>query len=299
MAVTVYKSTDASAPALTDVAGSLVALLDAILVNGYGSKAAAGWTIAFTATNKRAYRQGASPSFYFRVDNTSGPGTNKAVIGYESMTDIDIGTGPLGSGSFFGVSSNQRWVCVADNKTFYLFNWRSDTPGTYNSLAYGNFTSFKSGDAYPVGLYAADSLAAVASWFLADTYEEDLRGLLQRNHAGVAGQVNACVVAGTAVKGGGTASSGQAYNGVIPYPHPVDNGLWLAPVIVCELGQHIIRGRLRGIWRPLHTLTGFADWDTFSGSGVLAGKTFIVITAVNNSTPAGTLVIETSDTWTA
>ncbi|WP_297486902.1 MULTISPECIES: hypothetical protein [Pseudomonadota] len=38
MTVTIYSSKDASAPALTGIAGSLVAVLDACLVNGYGTK---------------------------------------------------------------------------------------------------------------------------------------------------------------------------------------------------------------------------------------------------------------------
>ena len=52
---TVYRSDDASAPVITGTAGDLVMALDAILVNGYGAKSAAGWTIAYTGANKRAY----------------------------------------------------------------------------------------------------------------------------------------------------------------------------------------------------------------------------------------------------
>ncbi len=40
--VNLYQSTDASAPILTGSAGSLVTLLDACLVNGYGTKAGRG-----------------------------------------------------------------------------------------------------------------------------------------------------------------------------------------------------------------------------------------------------------------
>ena len=39
---TVYRSDDAGAPNLTGAAGSLIAILDAVLVNGYGAKPAAG-----------------------------------------------------------------------------------------------------------------------------------------------------------------------------------------------------------------------------------------------------------------
>lgn len=42
MTVRVYRWDDASAPTLTGQLGSLITLLDAVLVNGYGSKTAAG-----------------------------------------------------------------------------------------------------------------------------------------------------------------------------------------------------------------------------------------------------------------
>jgi hypothetical protein len=67
MTVRVYRSTDASAPVLTGQVGSLTALLDAVLVNGYGALSAAGWTIAQTTTNKRGYKQNTSGS-----NNTAG-----------------------------------------------------------------------------------------------------------------------------------------------------------------------------------------------------------------------------------
>jgi len=57
---TLYQSTDSGAPALSGQAGSLLEVLDACLVNGYGGKAAAGWGIAFSSGNKRVYRPGAS-----------------------------------------------------------------------------------------------------------------------------------------------------------------------------------------------------------------------------------------------
>jgi hypothetical protein len=67
MTVRVYRSTDASAPVLTGQVGSLTALLDAVLVNGYGALTAAGWSINQTTTNKRGYKQNLTGS-----NNTSG-----------------------------------------------------------------------------------------------------------------------------------------------------------------------------------------------------------------------------------
>lgn len=54
-AVRTFKSTDASAPVLTGQVGALTALLDACLVNGYGSIPCAGMEIGQTTTNKRQY----------------------------------------------------------------------------------------------------------------------------------------------------------------------------------------------------------------------------------------------------
>src|SRR5690606_2349611 len=93
---TYYKSTDASAPAPTGQLGSLIALLDAILVTGYGSTPGAGWTEAFSGSDKAAYRMGSGRSqMYVRIDD-SGPGgqgpREARINGFEAMTDVDTGT---------------------------------------------------------------------------------------------------------------------------------------------------------------------------------------------------------------
>ena len=63
MAVVLYRSTDPAAVQLDGQAGSLVAVLDSVLV-------AAGWSIAFTTTNIRAYRQPAAlDSISHQVNN--------------------------------------------------------------------------------------------------------------------------------------------------------------------------------------------------------------------------------------
>jgi len=60
-----------------------------------------------------------------------------------------------------------------------------------------------------------------------------------------------------------------------------------------------MRGRLRGLWCPMHgLLTGLNIGDTFAGTGDLAGKSFAWVgyasgAAVQNG---GYFVIETSDT---
>lgn len=174
MAVTVYKSTDASAPVLTGAVGSLVALLDACLVNGYGAKATSGWTKPFTGTNKASYRMvtTSNTGFYLNVDD-SGGGTGGAreafMTGYQTMTALATGTGQfptsaqlnLGSapaGAVICRKSNtadataRAWTIVADGSCVYVFIETADftTPDARVSCCFmfGDIFSYASTDLY-------------------------------------------------------------------------------------------------------------------------------------------------------
>lgn len=165
MGVNLYRSTDASAPSLTGQTGSLVALLDAILVNGYGSQAAAGWTIAYTGTSRRDYKQGTGSNGYYLDVDDSGPGAGSyreaRMRGYETMSALATGTQafPTSSQSSFGVvcrksttadSTARTWYCVADATCFYLFVDTGDwtNPAYSMAIAFGDIFSYKSGDTY-------------------------------------------------------------------------------------------------------------------------------------------------------
>jgi hypothetical protein len=197
MTVRVYKSSDASAPVLTGAVGSLVALLDACLVNGYGALSAAGWTKAFTATNKGAYKQNLTGSnntagMYLYVDD-SGPGAGGArearVAGFETMSAITpVGTGQfpssgqttIGAGGYLVIRKSttadataRNWTLVANGQTFYLFVESGDytAPIGTATFCFGDFKAYKTGDQYAVmiigrqaensALSSADPLSAV------------------------------------------------------------------------------------------------------------------------------------------
>lgn len=173
MTVRLYRHDDTSAPVLTGQAGSLTTLLDAVLVNGYGSKTGAGWSIAQTTTNKRGYKQGAGGNhpvgIFFYIDDT-GPGSAGACearcCGFETMSAVTpVGTGQfpnatqsgIGFGALVIRKSNtndsvpRRWYIVANAWTFYLFIEAGDNGPPYLSgyaTFFGDFKAFKSGDAY-------------------------------------------------------------------------------------------------------------------------------------------------------
>jgi hypothetical protein len=137
MNVNHYRYTDADAPVLTGQAGSLVNLLDKCLVNGYGAKESAGWDIAFTAIDKRAYRAsdvGGNRRFLRVVDDGSGSGgaQEALVVMLDSMTDIDTGDSPcpaisqLSAGLVWRKSdsaneTSRHWYLSASPSAFILF----------------------------------------------------------------------------------------------------------------------------------------------------------------------------------
>jgi hypothetical protein len=178
MTVRVYRSTDASAPVLTGQVGSLTALLDAVLVNGYGAKTAAGWTIAQTGTNKRGYLQALSGAnnpagMVLYVDDT-GPGAGGArearVCGFETLSAITpTGTGqfptaaqsPIGTGQLVIRKSNtadataRAWTIVANGQTIYLFtetgDWVAPSLAAF-TFVFGDFKPYRATDQYAVGI---------------------------------------------------------------------------------------------------------------------------------------------------
>lgn len=179
MTVRIYKSTDASAPVLTGQVGKLTDLLDAILVNGYGAKTAAGWTIAYTGTNKRAYLQNLTGAnnpagmHLYVDDNGTGTGGAKEarVCGFETMSAITpTGTGQFPTGAQSTIGSGQlvirksgsadatarAWTCIADGQTIYLFTETADTTVPLGAMpfVFGDFFSYKPSDEYAVCIIA-------------------------------------------------------------------------------------------------------------------------------------------------
>lgn len=175
MAITVYRWDDTSAPSLTHGAGGIITVLDAVLVNGYGSKAALGWSKPFgTASNVTVYKQPVGTNQrYLRVDAAT-VGTYHAearVSSYETMTDMNTGTGKVpttyqNSNGFLkwvvtensSAVSPYRWIVIGDTSWFYLIteiytNNASNDPfgrsyGEATFHFYGDLLDVHGSDAY-------------------------------------------------------------------------------------------------------------------------------------------------------
>ena len=299
--VTVYKNTDTGAPELKNLTGlGLGNVLDKCLVTGYGTKVAAGWTKPFSGTDKAAFKQGGGNGMYLRTQEEISSGLTTRLTGYETMTDVDTGTGdfPASSynqlGSVDGAGLARPWVVVADDRTVYYF---ADVANNllYYPFMFGDIYSYTTSDSYRTALFGGmedggggqDRLSFISN-SLTTTTE---RHYMARSYTGVAG---ALLVGkhGDGIKVSGT----SAPLGLLPYPNPSDSKIWLSPVYIHETAEPTVRGKMRGYWQWLHPTAGIADQDTWPGAGALAGKTFMAIRAPQSNS-AGIFVIETSSTW--
>lgn len=319
---TYYSSSDASGPGpVTGQTGSLIPILRACLVNGYSGHPAAGWTEPLAATsNRAAFQQGTGSCGFCMFINDNALGTyqyDAAVTGWESMLTLDAPNG-TGSGQFplpaqanttgyvawsksDGNSSTQRaWRMYADSRTVYWFvnytnstelcpNWFGDIfslngiGDTHRCLLYGRAQYGSPGYVYEQGAMYSNYSVALPGHYMARSLGGVGSSLAVGKHP-----------SNTALYG----VSGQL-NGLLACPNPADNALWLSPLYIHEPGGAgaSIRGRLRGLWSPLHNYANFSDGQTISGAGELAGKTFQAVRYISNpyNQPC-VLFVETSNT---
>lgn len=303
---------------LTGQVGSLITALDAILVTG------AGWTKAYSGTNKAAYYNNAASAAhcYLRVDdNATGTGGAKEALatGYETMSDVDTGTGPfpttaLGAGGTIAALPFRKsasadgtvrdWIAYADAATIHFFCHSGDVAGGYSSFSFGKFDSKSITDTWCnwiVGNYtqnnspSTDQFTSVVASPNYNALDGAGRGCAQRLYTGAANAVSIrrfVDTALTAMAGNGPTSGVYMGVGTLLYPNAADLGLYLTQVRLAETSG-TFRGTLRGIWSSCHPVASFNDGDTFSGSGTLAGKAFRVI---KSSAAGGLWVVETSAT---
>lgn len=286
---TVYKSSDTSAPVLTGQVGSLISVLDGCLVNGYGSKSAAGWTKPFSGTNTASYL--GTAGHYLDVNDAAAgaAGAQEAnVRGYESMTAVATGANPFPTvaqaaspGLYVRKSAtadgtSRGWVLLADGTTFYLFILSGDTAAQYQSFGFGRFYSFKTGDTYRSFIAAHSATGAGngggldASATVTTASGNQFGWFVPRVQAGTGTSVNIGIA--------GFSNFGTPYNG----PNAADGNVYLSRLFLNDASAAGgLRGYLRGVYSII-TAVGLNDGDTFTGTGDFAGRTFLVLNKTRN-----------------
>lgn len=266
-----------------------------------------GWTIAYTASNTRAYKPSApeATGCLLRVQDTGS--TTARVIGYEAMTDINTGTGKFPrdehiSGGFYWPKSNvadtstRRWFIFGDDRGFYMsVSAHADFQAQAITSYFGDINPQRSGDAYACmlsGDYADDVCArqAPSAGEIGSSGRVGVRGTpgsyIARSHTGLGGAVGLELVGLGHVSQNNFAFSGGSYYGSANYPNPADNGLLLNQV--AAFANSGMRGTLPGVWHcAQYAQPSFVHGDILDGAGVLAGRrlmALVVSSSYANST---------------
>lgn len=323
---TIYKSSDVGSPVFYGTTGSVVALFDACLVNGYPGHTGAGWTKPFANTGSGGsftasigcWRQptgsqftlfvndnGQSAALYREawatgwevlssmsssVSNTCGSGSGQFPVAAQLLT---TGHTVIRKSATSDSSSLRQWILAADSSSFYFFAATGDTAGMYYGFGFGDIYSFNTNfDAYKCIIMGRNSENTVAANNDGFDYFSALNTAVGGNFMARTFTQNVGSIT-VGKHGDGVKGSTTFYLGSIPFPNGPDTALYISPVWVHENATSILRGQLRGLYQPLHPIANFVDGQIFSGSLDYNGKTFMVIKTTPNS---GMYFLETSNT---
>jgi len=285
---TVYHSSDAGAPVLSGAAGSLVAVLKACLVDGYGAKAGAGWSMPFVdgmAQNavfrnveSRALRvqdDGLAPNPDSRWARVTGAAV---AAGLDTLTDpfpgATVDAGWLKSDA--ADADSKEWFVIADDKRFYFFpHTQTGAAGTGDDVGnefkvwfFGRFSSFMPGDPgpYMMSSYWQNAGGSFPTGSTTAVMPRRPRKTLRKNVSltfGVKGGLLQSVDATVAVDWAWVSFWGYAEDSdsefgkraESPYPSPVTGDALISPVFIEDIKAFAVRGQMPGLIDPLHYAT--------------------------------------------
>ena len=329
MAWTIYRNTDASAPILTGQSGSLITLFDAVLVNGYGSQPAAGWSKPYTFSSSfgAVYYPSASAAskMYYRINDSGNltaslPQRFATIQGFENM--ISAASGSLrvpdlspNTNEVKIVKSNtsdavvRPWIIAADEKTCMLFTGVFDTTASVSQAVwvshyFGEIYPYKENDAYHSVIVGVGTslnstytnteiyLTQHTYTFLSSSYTGN--GIwIMRSYDEFPLYDQCGLISPSALR--------DSYIGELPRLNPAEGGLYTTDIwVVGNYPNYNIRGKIRGLKAHLHSENG---WPTnyalsYNGTGTQLGRRFEMIDLLCRTTSptAYYYVLETSNT---
>lgn len=372
-----FSSAHPNAPVLTGAAGTLLAVLDACLVNGYGLVSASGLTVAggiatmtfplghsfepnavaliagatpsqlngekrvltttansitfdatsigdqvaigsitakvaplgwaqlFTGTNKAAYKSAdpASTGCVLRVDDS--PSGYAVARGYETMSDIDTGTGPFPTladsdllwpkNAGYYPANAAPWFVVGDGLMFYL--WVADFPISADFKngfvwAFGDVIKANSSDAFACLINGFNATSDVTQsnetvhqiGFVNGPRGTSARKYWPRSYTGIGSAVRAS----DAMPGTDWTGAVGYTSGLEPYPNPIDNAIGMTTLHVHEGANGGRRGQYPGLYIPTQYLTAVSPFFTGDNLTNVAGLPGRAIKAVRRGPPGMT-----------
>lgn len=255
-----------------------------------------GWAKPFSGTNVAAYRptDPTALGMYLRVDDT---GTTTArVVGYESMSDINTGSGPfptatqISGGGYWeksgaATSAARNWILVGDERTFFWWcvpNAATAVTSQGVLRGFGDGVPRRSSDAYAAFLQTTGSILVTTTSDNADFFYSAVPSnaaclFAARQQTGLGG---ACVCLQSSESRRAVASyqrSGAQAVPVSPYPNSADNALDLERLLFLDPDLSV-RGYVPGMYQlPQDVGFSFATFDKIPGQGSLSGRKFLVV----------------------
>lgn len=265
--------------------------------------APAGWAKTYSGTNKAAYKPTdvTATGCLVRVDDAA---TQDArLVGYETMSDVDTGTGPFPSatqqsgGNYWTKSSAANatanpWFIAADGRCIIFGRaFRGGNSGLnqdYEISMFGDLVPSKSGDAYACVLsgntssQAGSSLSSNVSslWNPANSNQ----GMwAPRSYTGLGSSTSILKNFANPFYNVLPQASGSSGHQV-PFPNGPDGGLYVVPLHATEEVGKNYRGQVPGFYCvPQNVVAGqFATRDAITGVTGLTGKVLKAATVVTS-----------------
>lgn len=258
-----YYSTMSGASVLSGNGGSLINVIKSCLIDGFGSEVAQGsWVVAFEATHKIALRSTDTngTQFFLRIDDSDV--RYAVVVGYETMSDIDTGSGAFNEDRYWRKAlsdgySPYPWNLIADSRAFYLFSyWNQSNPSNGEGYFFGDIVSRMDGvDNYNCALIAArnttytgvgGSSGLDSSFWAVNVDSPNNNHWLARGYTQTGSPVTFSKYShdlnGTVMGGVGS--------GVV-YPDKVNNEFLVHPIDIFESHTKAFRGKMPGLFAPM------------------------------------------------
>ena len=171
------------------------------------------------------------------------------------------------------------------------------TPGSHSNLwGFGDFPSYKSGDAYNTFLMAFSG-ASYNSNYLAYcyfTWSVAQNGLyLVRSFGQAGGSITFQPLINPTLSNYSSGYIGIGSSGYATYPEPVNGGLIIDRCTVMEPALKALRGYLPGLWYG-YPARAFGHGDIIAATGTYAGKQLMQLNIANTTS----VMVELTDWWT-
>ena len=277
-------------------------------------KPGGGWEKAYSSgTNIAAYRSAGitSTRILLKVDDTTS--TYATVKGYESMSDINTGTGAYPpSTSLYWLKSttadttSRAWEVVTDGFFFYCFFAHYPTyPNGHSMFQFGDIVMGRQGDAYGCLLSGSTASstgttpgASSQAPYCSSYYTVSVANsqMLPRNYGGVSGTALDATRMSIGYSGAGYLGVNQTQQ--LAYPHAVDGALVACPVLIAE-STSAIRGAAPGMYNPLHDRPGTRLSVLGDFPGLPGRKLWYIPVGVNNVSNSyeGRALIDVTGPW--